>query len=65
MPSYSFRCTDCGEKTIHNVPMAERDSRTDLECEVCKGANLKRGLDAPPSKTVNGKVKGRCNSLSD
>jgi putative FmdB family regulatory protein len=64
MSNYTYRCCDCGEKTVHNVPMDERDTRTDLECEVCRGTNLKRMLDAP-NKTVNGTRKGAYNSNAD
>lgn len=58
MPTYSFKCRACGEVTIHNVPMAERDTRTDLECEVCKGTELKRMLDNPVNKIEGGRTKG-------
>jgi len=64
MARYTFKCNDCGEFTIHNVPIAERDTRTDLECEVCKGMNLKRILDVP-NKKVNGTGKGNYNSKAD
>ncbi len=58
MPNYSFKCRDCGEVTVHDIPMAERDTRTDLECEVCKGMDLKRILDNPVNQVVGGRSKG-------
>lgn len=64
MARFTFKCNDCGELTIHNVPIEERDSRTDLECEVCRGVNLKRILDVP-NKTVRGTKKGDFNSKAD
>ena len=64
MANFSFKCRDCGEITVHNVPIPERDTRTDLECEVCKGTDLKRMLDNPRNKIEGGRKKGRNNSYS-
>ena len=65
MANFTYKCVDCAEKTVHNVPMDERDTRTDLECEVCRGTNLKRIPDAPYNKIQNGRQKGFQNSLRD
>jgi hypothetical protein len=59
MPNFTYKCLDCAEETVHNVRIDERDSRTDLECEVCRGTNLKRALDNPRNKIEGGRMKGR------
>jgi putative FmdB family regulatory protein len=64
MPNYSYKCAACGAKTIYNVPIEERDSRNDLECEVCRSVVLRREMDIPGT-SVRGTKKGSYNSSAD
>ena len=62
MCNYTYKCKVCGEHTVHNVPMKDRDNRPDLECEVCSNTNLVRIRDNPSNRIVGGRNKGRNNS---
>ncbi len=63
MPNFSYKCKDCGEVTVINVPIADRDLTDEMVCEVCQGTELKRIPDKPANIIVGGRNKGRNNSL--
>jgi putative FmdB family regulatory protein len=50
MPTYEYKCLDCGKETELNLSIGEHD-RGKITCPACKGARMEQLISAISAKT--------------
>jgi len=50
MPSYEYKCLDCGKESVLNLSLSEHD-RGNITCPGCKSARMEQLISAISAKT--------------
>jgi putative FmdB family regulatory protein len=50
MPTYEYKCLDCGKESELNLSMSEHD-RGNIKCPVCKSTRMEQLISAISAKT--------------
>jgi len=50
MPTYEYKCLDCGKESVLNLSLSEHDRGT-ITCPSCKGTRMQQLISAISAKT--------------
>ena len=50
MPTYEYKCLDCGKESVLNLSLSEHD-RGNITCPGCKGTRMEQLISAISAKT--------------